>query len=132
MEQAILLLHLALVIFLIVLVLLQRSEGGALGMGGGGGGVVTGRGAATALQKFTWYLAAGFLTTSLVLNVIAQSDRQGGSVLDRLSVEEALPGVGDASDEESVLDALSPPTIGGGDAAPSTGPVESLPSVPAE
>ena len=132
MEQAILLLHLALVIFLIVLVLLQRSEGGALGMGGGGGGVVTGRGAATALQRFTWYLAAGFLTTSLILNVISQADRQGGSVLDRLSVEEALPGVeGDASDSGNVLDALSPPTIGGGDAAPATGG-ESLPSVPAE
>lgn len=132
MEQAILLLHLALVIFLIVLVLLQRSEGGALGMGGGGGGVVTGRGAATALQRFTWYLAAGFLTTSLVLNVIAQTDRQGGSVLDRLSVEEALPGVGDADGEGSVLDALSPPTIGGDDVAPATGSSENLPTVPAE
>ena len=125
MEQAILLLHLALVIFLIVLVLLQRSEGGALGMGGGGGGVVTGRGAATALQKFTWYLAAGFLTTSLILNVIAQSDRQGGSVLDRISVEEALPGVGSDTDSDTgVLDGLTPPTIGGGD--------DGLPSVPVE
>ena len=131
MEQAILLLHLAVVIFLIVLVLLQRSEGGALGMGGGGGGVVTGRSAATALQRFTWYLAAGFLTTSLVLNVIAQSDRQGGSVLDRLSVEEALPGVDESGDGGSLLDALTPPTIGGGDApAPSGG--ENLPTVPAE
>ena len=122
MEQAILLLHLALVLFLIVLVLLQRSEGGALGMGGGGGGVVTGRGAATALQRVTWYLAAGFLTTSLILNVVAQSDRQGGSVLDRLSVEEALPGVNSthtAEDDASILDALTPPTIGG-DTSPST------------
>ena len=121
MEQAILLLHLALVVFLIVLVLLQRSEGGALGMGGGGGGVVTGRGAATALQKVTWYLAIGFLTTSLILNVIAQSDRQGGSVLDRLSVEEALPGVsGDSEDEQGILDALTPPTIGGDEPEPTT------------
>jgi len=132
MEQAILLLHLALVIFLIVLVLLQRSEGGALGMGGGGGGVVTGRSAATALQKFTWYLAAGFLTTSLILNVIAQSDRQGGSVLDRISVEEALPGVGSDSDEggASVLDSLTPPTIGGDDSAPAGN--DGLPTPPAE
>ena len=121
MEQAILLLHLALVVFLIVLVLLQRSEGGALGMGGGGGGVVTGRGAATALQKVTWYLAIGFLTTSLILNVIAQSDRQGGSVLDNLSVEEALPGVsGDSEDEQGILDALTPPTIGGNEPEPTT------------
>ncbi len=130
MEQAILLLHLALVLFLIVLVLLQRSEGGALGMGGGGGGVVTGRGAATALQRFTWYLAAGFLTTSLVLNVLSQADRQGGSVLDRLSVEEALPGVD--GDTGSALDALAPPTIGGDTVPSGSGATESLPSVPAE
>ncbi len=121
MEQAILLLHLALVIFLIVLVLLQRSEGGALGMGGGGGGVVTGRGAATALQKVTWYLAVGFLTTSLILNVIAQSDRQGGSVLDRLSVEDALSSsTSDSDGDQGVLDALTPPTIGGDEPAPTT------------
>ncbi len=132
MEQAILLLHLALVIFLIVLVLLQRSEGGALGMGGGGGGVVTGRSAATALQKFTWYLAAGFLTTSLVLNVIAQSDRQGGSVLDRLSVEDALPGVGSdtESDSGSLLDSLNPPSIGDESGTPA--PDVNLPTPPAE
>ena len=121
MEQAILLLHLALVIFLIVLVLLQRSEGGALGMGGGGGGVVTGRGAATALQKFTWYLVIGFLTTSLILNVIAQSDRQGGSVLDRISVEEALPDTqnnAETEDSQGILDALAPPSIGDEDLTP--------------
>ena len=126
MEQAILLLHLALVIFLIVLVLLQRSEGGALGMGGGGGGVVTGRGAATALQKFTWYLAIGFLTTSLVLNVISQSDRQGGSVLDRISVEEALPDTRsdpEGEDTSGIVDALAPPSIGDEDIAP-TPPAE--------
>jgi len=123
MEQAILLLHLALVIFLIVLVLLQRSEGGALGMGGGGGGVVTGRGAGTALQRVTWYLAAGFLATSLILNVISQSERQGGSVLDRLSVEEALPG-STTDDDASILDALTPPTIDGSDSEPTTPPAE--------
>lgn len=90
-------------------------------MGGGGGGVVTGRGAATALQKVTWYLAVGFLTTSLVLNVIAQSDRQGGSVLDRISVEEALPDTStDSDDAAGILDALAPPSIGDEDTAPET------------
>lgn len=131
MEQAILLLHLALVVFLIVLILLQRSEGGALGMGGGGGGVVTGRGATTALQKFTWYLAAGFLATSLVLNVLAQSDRQGGSVLDGVSLDSLETETGDQGG--GLLDSLVPPTIGGD--APSgsgTGAGEALPSVPAE
>jgi preprotein translocase subunit SecG len=129
MEQAILLLHLAVVIFLIALVLLQRSEGGALGMGGGGGGVVTGRGAATALQKVTWYLTAGFLATSLTLTVLAQADRSSGSVLDNVSVEDALPGVGSQTgDEGGILDALTPPTIGGDDAPAADG----LPTPPAE
>ncbi len=129
MEQAILLLHLALVVFLIVLILLQRSEGGALGMGGGGGGVVTGRGATTALQKFTWYLAAGFLATSLTLNVLAQSDRQGGSVLDGVS----LDSLQSETDENGggLLDNLAPPTIGGDEPA-NGGSDENLPSVPAQ
>lgn len=109
MEQAILLLHLCLVIFLIALVLLQRSEGGALGMGGGGGGVVTGRGAASALQKATWYLAAAFLATSLTLTVIAQSGRQGASVLDSAPAATGLPA---DDDGQSALDSLIPPTIG--------------------
>lgn len=136
MEQAILLLHLALVIFLIALVLLQRSEGGALGMGGGGGGVVTGRGAATALQKATWYLAAGFLATSLTLTVLAQSERSGGSVLDNVSIDEMTPGGADGSaDDAAILDALTPPTIGGDPSVPSspaTGSGENLPTIPAE
>jgi preprotein translocase subunit SecG len=127
MEQAILLLHLALVVFLIVLILLQRSEGGALGMGGGGGGVVTGRGATTALQRFTWYLAAGFLATSLTLNVLAQSDRQGGSVLDGVSLDSLETEQEDLGG--GLLDNLAPPTIGGD--APAGGS-ENLPSVPAE
>ena len=120
MEKAILLLHLFLVIFLIALILLQRSEGGALGMGGGGGGVVTGRGAATALQRTTWYLAAGFLATSLTLTVIAQSGRQGASVLDSLpaAVGETVPEV----DEGAILDALTPPTLGGDDNASAPSP----------
>lgn len=109
MEQAILLLHLCLVIFLIALVLLQRSEGGALGIGGGGGGVVTGRGAASALQKATWYLAAAFLATSLTLTVIAQSERQGASVLDTAPAATEAPATDDG---QSALDALVPPTIG--------------------
>lgn len=120
MEQAILLLHLFLVIFLIALILLQRSEGGALGIGGGGGGVMTGRSATTALQKTTWYLAAGFLATSLTLTVLAQSGRSGDSVVteddEPVAVEQALPpALGE--DAPALPPALGEdaPAAGGGD-----------------
>lgn len=71
MENVILIVHLILAIFLIAVVLLQRSEGGALGIGGGGGGLVSARGAATALSKVTWMLAAGFICTSIALTILA-------------------------------------------------------------
>ena len=76
MENVVLIVHLIIAVFLIAVVLLQRSEGGALGIGGGGGGLVSQRGAASALSKVTWALAAGFLCTSILLTVLSG---QGGS-----------------------------------------------------
>lgn len=81
MQNVVLVIHLILALCLIGAVLLQRSEGGALGIGGGGGGMVSQRGAATALSKITWGLAAAFLTTSLTLTILA-SGGDTGSVLD--------------------------------------------------
>jgi len=113
MENAILIVHLVLVIFLVAIVLLQRSEGGALGMGGGGGGgVMTGRGAATALQRATWYIAAGFLATSLTLTIMATTERRSGSVFDQ-----ALPGVYSPLEDGEPPVTFVPPTIES-DAAP--------------
>lgn len=109
MENAILIVHLVLVVFLVGIVLLQRSEGGALGMGGGGGGgggVMTGRGAASALQRATWYIAAGFLATSLTLTIMATTERRSDSVFD-----ESVPGVVSPLEDGDVPLTFTPPTI---------------------
>jgi preprotein translocase subunit SecG len=100
MENVVLIVHLILAIFLIAVVLLQRSEGGALGIGGGGGGLVSARGAATALSKVTWMLAAGFICTSIALTVLAggggpSSVFDGAGPADPASIPlPALPGGG--------------------------------------
>lgn len=87
MENIILIVHLIIAVFLIAVVLLQRSEGGALGMGGGGGGggLVSARGAATALAKVTWFLAAAFIATSLTLTIIAATQSGSRSVIEGVS-----------------------------------------------
>ncbi len=87
MENVVLIIHLFLAMGLIAVVLLQRSEGGGLGMGSGGGGAMTGRAAATALSKVTWVLAAAFITTSLILTILAAEKASGTSVIDRLGTQ---------------------------------------------
>jgi len=86
MENVVLVIHLILALALIGIVLLQRSEGGGLGIGGGGGGggLVSARGAATALGRMTWILAAAFICTSIALTIIASEKSAGASVVDRL------------------------------------------------
>lgn len=101
MENIILIVHLVIAVFLIGVVLLQRSEGGALGMGGGGGGLVSSRGAATALSKVTWALAAAFIATSLILTVISATATSNRSIIEGVST-----GVPEADDSET-------PTSGG-------------------
>jgi len=96
MQDIVLIVHLIIAVFLIAVVLLQRSEGGALGIGGGGGGggLVSARGAASALSKVTWFLAAAFIATSLTLTIIAASNSGDRSVVDGVST--SLP----AADQE--------------------------------
>ena len=103
MQNVILIVHLVIALCLIAAVLLQRSEGGALGIGGGGGGgggLVSARGAETALSKLTWALAIGFLSTSILLTILA-GGRETGSVFDTLGAEQngevilPLPDLGD-------------------------------------
>ncbi len=92
MENVILVIHLILALSLIGVVLLQRSEGGGLGMGSGGGdGAMSGRAAATALGRITWFLAAAFIATSISMTVIAAKNAAGSSVLDRLGTETSEP-----------------------------------------
>ena len=102
MENVILVVHLILAVCLIGIVLLQRSEGGGLGMGGGG--VMTGRQAVTAMTKLTWGFAAAFLTTSVVLTVLAAQNSAGSSVID------LLPSEGEADAPAAPGGSLLPPT----------------------
>lgn len=107
MENVLLIIHLLLALLLIGAVLIQRSEGGALGMGGGGN-VMSGRSAATALQKATWGLCAAFIATSLILTIVAVQGSGDDAVLDRLLQPVELP------DSNVVvpptMDELVPPT----------------------
>lgn len=88
MTNVLLVVHLILCLGLIILVLIQRSEGGALsGLGGGGqgggmSGLMTGRSASNLLTRATGLMAGGFMITSLVLSLIANADRNNGSILD--------------------------------------------------
>ena len=74
--------HLLVCIGLVLVVLLQSGKGGGLagafgGMGGAGQQLFGGRGAATFLSKATTVLGISFMTTSLLLALMAGS--QGGS-----------------------------------------------------
>jgi preprotein translocase subunit SecG len=110
MEQVVLVVHLILALFLIAVVLLQRSEGGALGMGGGGGGLMTGRGAATALSKMTWFLAIAFICTSLGLTVLAARNRGASAVIEATEQPAPAPsGLGFTPQLPSVDGPLAPP-----------------------
>ncbi len=88
MQEVVLVIHLILAIALVGAVLLQKSEGGGLGMGGGGGqgggmgGFMTGRAAADLLTRTTAILAAGFITTSLIMAIMAGQNRESKSILD--------------------------------------------------
>ncbi len=85
MSGFLLTLHVIVSLLLIGVVLLQPgSKGGGLGASFGGGGANSAfgaRGAAPFLAKFTYWLAAGFMVTSLVIEVLIV--KQNRSVLDR-------------------------------------------------
>lgn len=133
MENVVLIIHLLLALSLIGVVLLQRSEGGGLGIGGGGG-VMSARGAATALGKVTWILAIAFISTSILLTVIAARNAEGTSVVDRITDRPAAAAEDDPElDGDGLLpgagESLLPPAgdtgesllPGAGDTAPSDG-----------
>jgi preprotein translocase subunit SecG len=119
METVALVILLLLALALVGVVLLQRNEGGGLGMSAGG--AMTGRSAATALQRATWILGGAFMAMSLVLTILAAQEAGQSSVVDQIrsggaaEQEEpgttSLPDLGDGS-------LLPPPT--GGEAGPAT------------
>jgi preprotein translocase subunit SecG len=84
MTTIILIFHLLIALALVGVILLQRSEGGALGIGGGGmGGLMTGRASANLLTRVTAVLAAAFITTSLLLALLAAHRSAPTSILDQ-------------------------------------------------
>lgn len=125
MENVLTVIHLLLTLSLIAIVLLQRSEGGGLGIGGGsGGGMMSARGAATALGRVTWFLAAGFIATSIALTILAVEKSAGSSVLDRLGDQPAAteaPIVSDTPAADLGADLLPPTAEESGPIVPSAG-----------
>ena len=73
MTLVVLIVHLLIALALVGVILIQRSEGGALsGLGGGNlGGMMTNRGTANLLTRTTAILAAGFMTTSILLAILS-------------------------------------------------------------
>ena len=82
MENVILTIHLILALLLVGVVLLQRSEGGGLGMGGNNNGLVSGRSAASALTRLTWFIATAFIITSICLTILSANKSSNNSVID--------------------------------------------------
>ncbi len=93
MTTILLVIHLLIALALVGVVLLQRSEGGALGGLGGTtmGGMMSGRGTANLLTRTTAVLAAGFMTMSLVLAILASGSRAPTSILDGPNPFETAP-----------------------------------------
>ena len=92
MTTVLLIVHLLIALALVGVILLQRSEGGALGIGGGGvGGLMTGRSSANLLTRATAILAAGFITTSLLLAIVATHRSAPRSILDQPAAPATQP-----------------------------------------
>jgi preprotein translocase subunit SecG len=122
MENILLVIHTLVAIALVGVVLLQRSEGGALGIGGGGGGgggggMFSSRTAANLLTRATAILATVFFVSSIALTVLHTSDRNAGSIVDRITpvapvsdsaqpgeADIAPPGVGPAGEEPAPVE----------------------------
>ena len=97
MQTLILTIHILIALALIGAVLLQRSEGGGLGIGGGGGGgggFMTARGTANLMTRVTAVLAACFFGTSLILAIMAGSQRDTVSIVDEVINETPTPASG--------------------------------------
>ncbi|MCB1529865.1 MAG: preprotein translocase subunit SecG [Rhodospirillales bacterium] len=97
METVVLVIHLILALSIILLILLQRSEGGGLGIGGGSGGLggfATAGQTANVLTRATAICAACFFATSLLLAVLAGSQKKPADILESL---DNVPAVIDSS-----------------------------------
>ena len=93
MSGFLLTLHVIVSILLVAVILLQPgAKGGGLGASFGGGGANSAfgaRGSAPFLAKFTYWLAAGVMATSLVIEVLIVKENR--SVLDRAASSVTAP-----------------------------------------
>lgn len=115
MQNVVLTIHLILALLLVGIVLLQRSEGRG-GLMGGDAAMTGGRQAANALTKLTWILAAGFITTSITLTILAAADSGSKSVVDQFGG--SLPAPAPAAPTPALTGDLTPPAATDAPAAP--------------
>ena len=81
MYTVLLVAHTILVLFLIVMVLIQRTDSDGLsGLGGGGNQFMTGRAKGSLMTRTTAILAALFMTTSMVLAIMAGQMNQSSVI----------------------------------------------------
>ena len=79
---------------LVGVILMQKSEGGGLGVGGSPGGMMSARGAADFMTRFTTILAVLFVTLSIVLAALAAGsgdDRKIEDTLNRSAIPQGAP-----------------------------------------
>jgi preprotein translocase subunit SecG len=67
--------HIIIATALVAVILMQRSEGGGLASGGNPGGLMSARGAADFLTRFTAILATIFVLLSIALAALATVER---------------------------------------------------------
>lgn len=94
MQLVLIVIHLIIGLSMVGIILIQRSEGGGLsGLGGGSGGFLTTRGTANLLTRTTAILAALFITTSLLLTILAERTVHKPSILTETTalVDDTLP-----------------------------------------
>jgi len=118
-KAILLFIHVIVCILLVVVILLQASKGGGLaGIAGGqtSSAIFGARGTATALTRFTQYLAGAFLVLSLTLSFLAGSGISTESVTQKVleqSPASQLPPV------ESLDFGTPPANEAGGETTPS-------------
>ena len=81
MENIFLTIHLILAVFLVIIILLQRSEGGGIGLGSSTSGLVSGRSAASALTRLTWFVCTAFIITSISLTIVSARKSSNESII---------------------------------------------------
>jgi protein translocase SecG subunit len=96
MSGFLLTLHVIVSVLLVAVILLQPgAKGGGLGASFGGGGANSAfgaRGSAPFLAKFTYYLAAGVMATSLVIEALGPGPRRGAHRGPRPQARRSRPG----------------------------------------